>query len=92
MSLVIYKVLGLRELKPTFVRLLNTDSSVNELVAIVHDVKIKVASLSYPIDFIILDYEMDTHSPIILGRPFLATSKVLIDMDMEKVTFKWNTK
>lgn len=31
-------------------------------------------------DFIILDYEVNKKVPIILGRPFLATERALIDV------------
>ena len=34
----------------------------------------------FPADFVILDYEVDFEVPIILGRPFLAIGRALVDM------------
>ena len=50
---------------------------------IVEDVLVKVDKFYYPVDFVVLDIEpMATganYVPIILGRPFLATSNVIIN-------------
>ena len=40
----------------------------------------KVDNFIFPIDFIVLDMEKDKEIPIILGRPFLATGRALIDV------------
>jgi hypothetical protein len=49
---------------------------------------VKVKDLVFPADFMILDIEKDTVHPIILGRPFLATSRAMIDMDLTKLTLR----
>ncbi|PHT52209.1 hypothetical protein CQW23_06671 [Capsicum baccatum] len=41
-------------------------------------------------DFVILDCEVDSEVPIILGRPFLATGSVLIDMRANELLFWLN--
>ena len=46
----------------------------------IEDVLVKVDKFIFPIDFIILDMEEDKEIPIILGRPFLATGKAMIDV------------
>lgn len=38
----------------------------------------------------ILDCEVDIHSSIIFGRPFIFMGLVLIDMESDEITFKWN--
>ena len=47
------------------------------------DVLIKVGEFIYPVDFIILDTEPTLNPrgqiPVILGRPFLATSNTMIN-------------
>ena len=43
-------------------------------------VLVKVDKFIFPADFIILDMEEDKEIPIILGRPFLATGKAMIDV------------
>ena len=40
----------------------------------------KVDKLYFPADFIIRDMEEDREVPLILGRPFPATGKTLIDV------------
>ena len=39
-------------------------------------------------DFIVLDMEEDENVPIILGRPFLATSRALIDVQMGELKLR----
>ena len=66
-------------------------------MGIVEDVLVKVGKFILPTDFIILDMEEDEWIPIILGRPFLATGRALIDVqkgqlklrvDKEEAIFK----
>lgn len=59
MPLVIYKLLGLGELKPTSARLFMADSSINEPLCIEHNIEVMVASFIYLVDFISLDYKVD---------------------------------
>ncbi|GJU80046.1 reverse transcriptase domain-containing protein [Tanacetum coccineum] len=42
----------------------------------------------FPVDFVILDMEEDHRIPIILGRPFLATTHAMIDAFNKKISFK----
>ena len=44
------------------------------------DVLVKVEKFIFPADLVVLDMEEDTKVPIILGRPFLATGRALIDV------------
>lgn len=90
MPQVIYKILGLNKLKPTTFSLVIADLHVKKPVGIVHDIEVRVKKLIYPTDFLILDCEVDIQSFVILGRPFLYTSRVLIYIDIVEVTFKWN--
>ena len=79
----VYKQLGLGELKPTNITLLLADRLVKIHKGIVEDVLVKVDKFYYPMDFVVLDTEPITiepnHVPIILGRPFLATSNAIIN-------------
>ena len=79
----VYKQLGLGELKPTNITLSLDDRSVKIPKGIVEDVLVKVDKFYYPVDFVVLDIESivvgPNHVPIILGRPFLATSNVIIN-------------
>ncbi|XP_049386509.1 uncharacterized protein LOC125850700 [Solanum stenotomum] len=79
--LAIYKQLGLGVPKPTTMRLMMADRSVKQLVGILCDVLVKVGIFIFPIDFVILDCEVDFEVSIILGRPFIATSRALVDVE-----------
>ena len=46
----------------------------------IEGVLVKVDKFIFPSNFIILDMEEDKEMPIILGRPFLATGRVMIDV------------
>ena len=46
----------------------------------IEDVLVKVDKFIFLDDFIVLDMEEDREIPIILGRPFLAIGKVMIDV------------
>ena len=46
----------------------------------IEDVIVKVDKFIFPADFIVLDMEEDKEIPIILGRPFLATGRAMIDV------------
>ena len=47
---------------------------------VIEEVMVKVDKFIFPADFIVLDMEEDKEIPIILGRPFLATSRAMIDV------------
>ena len=79
----VYKQLGLGELKPTNITLSLANRSVKIPKGIVEDVLVKVDKFYYPVDFVVLDTEPiasgSNHVPIILGRPYLATSNAIIN-------------
>ena len=80
MPLSIFRRLGLGEAKPTTVTLQLADRSLKHPRGIIEDVLVKVDKFIFPADFIVLDMEEDKEIPIILGRPFLATGRALIDV------------
>ena len=78
-----YKKLGLGELKPTSITLSLADRSIKIPKGTIKDVLIQVDRFYYAVDFVVLDIEPvavgANHVPIILGRPFLATSNAIIN-------------
>nr|GEZ25127.1 hypothetical protein [Tanacetum cinerariifolium] len=52
---------------------------------IARDVFVSVGKFTFPADFVIVDYESDPRVPLILGRPFLRTSRALIDVHREEM-------
>ena len=79
----VYKQLGLKELKPTTITISLADRLVKIPKGIVEDVLVKVDKFYYLVDFVVLDTKPiasgPNHVPIILGRPFLATSNAIIN-------------
>ena len=80
MPMLVFKQLGIGEAHPTTVTLQLVDSSFALPEGKIEDVLIRVEKFVFPVDFIILDFEVDREVPIILGRPFLATRRTLIDV------------
>ncbi|XP_070039268.1 uncharacterized protein [Nicotiana tomentosiformis] len=50
------------------------------------NVLVRVDKFILPTDFVILDREVNYEVPIILGRPFLATGKALVDVEAGELT------
>ena len=80
MPLSIFKRLGLGEARPTTITLQLADRSLKHPRGVIEDVLVKVDKFIFPADFIVLDMEEDKEIPIILGRPFLATGRAMIDV------------
>ncbi|GJY93679.1 putative nucleotidyltransferase, ribonuclease H [Tanacetum coccineum] len=49
---------------------------------------VKIDKFIFPVDFIVLDMKEDHKIPIILGRPFLATTHTMIDVFNKKIYFE----
>ncbi|XP_012853795.1 PREDICTED: uncharacterized protein LOC105973319 [Erythranthe guttata] len=56
------------------------DRSFTHPLGIVEDVLVKVDKFILPADFLVLDIDEDENIPLILGRPFLATGRSIIDV------------
>ena len=87
MPLLIYKKLGLGDPKPTAMGLLMADRIVKSHIGILHDVLVKVEPFIFAADFLIFFCEVNFEVPIILGRPFLATGRALVDMEKGQMKF-----
>lgn len=88
MPLSIFQKLGIGEPKATTVSLQLADRSIKYPRGVVEDVLVKVDKFIFPADFIILDMEEDNDIPILLGRPFLATGRALIDVQEGKLILR----
>ncbi|GJR37938.1 DNA-directed DNA polymerase [Tanacetum coccineum] len=83
-----YEKLGLGEPKATRMSLELADRSIQYPRGIIENVLIKVDKFVLPIDIVILDMPEDSKVPIILGRPFLATLRAMIDAFNKKITLR----
>ncbi|XP_057985303.1 uncharacterized protein LOC131170262 [Hevea brasiliensis] len=76
------------ELRPTTISLQLADRSVKYPVDILENIPIKVGKFFVPLDFVVLEMEEDVQIPIILGRPFLAIARAIIDVKNGRLTLK----
>jgi len=79
------KRIGEVEVRPTRMMLQLADRSIKQPYGIVEDLLVKVDKFLFPIDFVVMDIEEDVDVPLILGRPFMKTAKVIIDVDKGKL-------
>ena len=87
----LYDICPLGGLQPLFIELSLADGSVKRPHGVVEDVIVKVENSYFPIHFIIVDMKSTkdfTDSPIILGKPYLATAKAITDWGKGKVIFQ----
>nr|GEY10861.1 reverse transcriptase domain-containing protein [Tanacetum cinerariifolium] len=80
MPLYIWKKLSLPELTSTQMILELADRSMTRPAGIAEHVFVKVGKFHFPTDFVVVDYVVDPHVPLILGRPYLRTEHALIDV------------
>ncbi|XP_070045899.1 uncharacterized protein [Nicotiana tomentosiformis] len=84
----VLKTLGIGKSRPISMRLQIVDRTMKRSLGIINDVLVRVYKFILSTDFVILDCEVDYGVPIILGRPFLAMGKALVDMEAGDLTFR----
>ncbi|RVW22983.1 Retrovirus-related Pol polyprotein from transposon 17.6 [Vitis vinifera] len=79
----IIQTTGTWRIKATAITLSLADRSTKIPRGVIEDVLVQVDKFYYPVDFVVLDTDPTVkeanYVPIILGRPFLATSNVIIN-------------
>ncbi|XP_070045822.1 uncharacterized protein [Nicotiana tomentosiformis] len=83
----VFKTLRIRQPRPTSMRLQMVIHTIKRLLGVTEDVLVRVDKFILPVDFVILDCEVDYEVLIILGRPFLATGKAICDVEVGELTF-----
>ncbi|CAM8895856.1 unnamed protein product [Rhodiola kirilowii] len=87
----IYSCLRIGPLEPAGLTIQLADRSCKQPEGKIEDVLVQVGELVFPADFYVLKMENCSptdHAPIILGRPFLKTSKMKIDCDTGTLTME----
>jgi hypothetical protein len=93
MPFSLYKRLDLEKLISTDISLQMANKSTTIPIGICENVPIQVANNCLILtDFVVLEMPEDDNMSIILGRPFLNTTGVVIDCNQGKVTFNVNDK
>nr|GEX00642.1 reverse transcriptase domain-containing protein [Tanacetum cinerariifolium] len=88
MPLSILRKLSLRELTSTQMILELVDRSTTRPAGITEYFFVEVGKFHFPIDFAVINYVVDRHVPLFLGRPFLRTGRALIDVYGEELTLR----
>nr|GEY50660.1 reverse transcriptase domain-containing protein [Tanacetum cinerariifolium] len=79
---------SLPELTPTQMILELADRSTTRPTGIAKDDFVRVRKFHFLVDFVVVDYVVDPRVPLILGRPFLRTTRALIDVYGKELTLR----
>ncbi|XP_052113749.1 uncharacterized protein LOC107474098 [Arachis duranensis] len=82
------KKLHIEEVKPVQMSLELVDKSMVHPRGVIENLLVKVDSFIYPADFVVLESEEDDSDSVILGRPFLATARAIIDIEKGELTLR----
>jgi len=61
------------------------DRSITSPHGVIEDVLVQIKHLIFLVEFVVMDIEEDTYIPLILGRPFMATTSCVVDMGKKKL-------
>nr|XP_009758401.1 PREDICTED: uncharacterized protein LOC104211098 [Nicotiana sylvestris] len=86
MSLSMYKKLekDIGEIRSVPISLQLADQTTITPEGIVEDVLVRVDKFIFSVDFIVVTMEKNKEVPLILGRPFLATGRAILDIHDKK--------
>ncbi|XP_021751227.1 uncharacterized protein LOC110716884 [Chenopodium quinoa] len=88
MPFSVYQKLNVGSLSPTNITLQLADRSTKLPIRKVEEIPLRVGKFTFPVDFYVQEMDEDERIPIILCRPFLATSKAIINVKEGKMTLK----
>ncbi|XP_016171976.1 uncharacterized protein LOC107614262 [Arachis ipaensis] len=87
MPLTMMKKMMIEELKPTRMSLQLADRSIKIPNGVVENLLVKVENFIFPADFVVLDMDEEGSNSVILSRPFLATARIIIDVEKGEMIF-----
>nr|GEV29939.1 DNA-directed DNA polymerase [Tanacetum cinerariifolium] len=64
------------------------DRSIKYPIGVYENLLVKVSKFIFPVDFVVLEMDEDELVLIILGRPFLATARAVIDVHKGKLSLR----
>jgi len=88
LPLSLFKRMGIGELEPTKMTLKLADRTTIRPAGFIEDILVKVGGIYIPTDFVVVDIEEDSEIPILIGRPFLATARAIIDVKGGRIVFQ----
>ncbi|CAA7034112.1 unnamed protein product [Microthlaspi erraticum] len=78
------KLLGLTRLQPAQISIGLADHTIAKLRGVVLDVLLEIGDTKMPVDFHVMNIKGGSDTPLILGRPFLATVGAIMDLPNRK--------
>src|SRR3954465_8637982 len=81
MPLSIFKKLDIGKISESKTKLKFADHTIKQSYGIAENVMVEIGKFVYPVDFHIMDIPEDEETPILLGRPFLLTSRCNLDIE-----------
>nr|GFA68956.1 DNA-directed DNA polymerase [Tanacetum cinerariifolium] len=88
MPLSMWNKHSLPEVSPTCMTLELANRSISCPVGVAIDVFVKVGTFHFPADFVVVNFDADPQSPLILERSFLKTGRALIDVYEGELTLR----
>ena len=88
MPLSIFKKLGIEKISESGTKLKFIDQTIKQSYGIIEDALVEIENFVFPVDFQIMDIPEDEDTLIILGRPFLLTSRCNFDIETGNLTLK----
>src|SRR3954471_20257725 len=88
MPLSIFKKLDIGKISESETKLKFADHTIKQSYGIAEDVLVEIGKFIFPVDFHIMDIPEDEETPILLGRPFLLTSRCNFDIEKGTLTVK----
>ncbi|AAF19229.1 Similar to Athila ORF 1 [Arabidopsis thaliana] len=85
MPLPVAKKLGFNKYKPCNISLILADRSVRISHGLLEDLPVMIGVVEVPTDFVVLEMDEEPKDPLILGRPFLARARAIIDVKKGKI-------
>nr|GEX64520.1 hypothetical protein [Tanacetum cinerariifolium] len=64
------------------------DRTISKPTGVAENVFVKVGKFYFPADFVVLDFIPDLRVPLILGRPFLSTAHVIINVHEREIILR----
>ncbi|GJY92961.1 DNA-directed DNA polymerase [Tanacetum coccineum] len=84
----LFRRLGISKLKPTKMSIQLADRSIKYPIGVCKILLVKISKFIFLVDFVVLEIDEDELVPIILGRPFLATARAVINDHEEKLSLR----
>ncbi|GJV51616.1 reverse transcriptase domain-containing protein [Tanacetum coccineum] len=88
MPLFVWKKLMLPKLVPTRMTIELANRSIAYPSGIAEDVFVQVGKFTFSADFFVVNYDVNPRVLLILGRPFLRTTRALVDVYREKLILR----